>query len=306
VPAPVLALPEATSSRTSPAKAAFIQFPARSIGRLDIVDNSWNPLGTFPNGQLYSQAQGRVSIRPGLILKFVPNMALCQCTGILSEFPPDALQMLDLARMEPTDELLYKVGQLHSIRALSLEETDVDDEHMKKLGGLVNLQFFDISRCMVKGPGLRYLTASRDLRQLRCNFSIVGPDLGENLQQFPKLAYLSLVHSQVKDKVLISVAKLKSLEHLKLSSNDDITNSGIETLAALPRLSNLEIDDTHVTPSGLVALKGLPLRSVWIDDRYNTKNNLALLHKTFPLANIHFRGVRPRTDIPTEFFRPLH
>jgi hypothetical protein len=301
-----LGLPEKSNHRTSASQGDFVQFPARSLGLLCTLEPDWSPVGTFPNGEAYSQAQGRVAIGRGLILKFIPNLSLCQHGDILSEFPLNTLQVLDLSRLELTDDFLAKLGKLHTLRALSLEDTELDDERLKKLGDLTNLQVLNISKCLIKGPGLRYLTASRDLRKLQYDFADLGPDFGENLTQFPKLTCLFLVHSRLKNNDLSSLGKLKSLEHLKITSNSDITDSGIEKLASLKHLRCLEVDNTHVTPPGLLALKGAPLKLICIDGRYKTSINLVMLKKAFPAAEIVFRESHANTSIPPELYAPLH
>jgi hypothetical protein len=299
-----IALPNGAGSSNQSGQNATIQFPSRSIGKLFTLSPAYRPLGLPSVGAFYAQASGLVRLKPGLTFKFEPNMLLCEQSKVLGAFPADTLQYLDLCHLEVTDPLLAAIGKLHSLRALSLEETDLDDDRMKMLGDLANLQFINLSKNLVKGPGLRYLTASKDIRRVDLSFNTVERDIGQNLAQFPKLGSLILNHSSIRDSDLAGIAKLQLLEHLKISSNRDITDNGMIALVPLKHLHTLEVDETNVTPAGLLALKGAPLLSIYIGDRYNDKTTRALLHKAFPGAEIHFNT--NKSDIPIEFFAPLH
>jgi hypothetical protein len=301
---PAQAVPSQPALKSRSEHELFIRFPAQSLGKLATMNQSGDPLDVPSVGPFYSQAKGLVQIKPGLTFMFEPNPLLYQHTEVLSAFPAGTLYFLDLSKLEATEELLAAVSKLHSLRALKLEEADIKDDHMKQLGTLVHLQFLNISGNLIKGPGLQYLRASKDLRRLEMGCNKVDRNIGQNLTLFPKLGCLLLYRDCLQDSDLVSIAKIQTLEYLKLSSNRDITDSGIKALIPLKHLRRLEVDDTQVTAAGLLVLKGSPLRSLIMDSRYNNKYFKTMLARAFPVTNIEF--TRPRNSIPIEVFAPLH
>jgi hypothetical protein len=299
-----LAFPETAGNRARAEHDFVIQFPTQSIGKLFTMQESGDPFGLPSVGPFFCLAKGLVHIKPGLKLKFEPNMSFCQHSYVLSQFPAHSLDYLDLSKLEVTDEVLSAVGKVHTLRALKLEETDIDDDRMKKLDNLVDLQFLDISYNLIKGPGLLYLKASKDLRYLNLGGYTVDRDLGQYLTQFPKLGCLILFRDRIKDSDLASIAKTQTVKELQISNNNDITDDGIKALVPLKHLLKLDVSDTKVTPTGLLVLKGTPLVRIHIDNCFNNKTSLALLHKSFPQAEVIFP--KPRINIPIEVFSPLH
>jgi hypothetical protein len=301
----VVATQNASGQKKMPAQATIIRFTDRTMGQIFRMPVAWNRQVEVPKGDFYSLAKGSVQMRPGNAYYFQPNMSICDHIGLLNEFPPDTLQALDVANFELSDALLTTIGNLHSLRALKLKGSDINDAGIKSLGGLPNLQYIDLAKTLVSGAGLHNLTASKDIRRIDLSWDAISPDLTQNLTNFPKLACLFLARSHVKDSDLHNIAKIKTLEHLKISSNSGITDSGIGSLATLKHLRTLELGDTKVTPKGLQALKGLPIAVLWLDSRYGDATNMAMLRKTFPHAVLHLDS-RIDTNIPVEVFAPLH
>ncbi len=275
------------------------------MGQLFNMPLIWDFNGEMPKGEFYSLTKGLVKINPGVRLYFQPNGLALEHPGILQDFPPESLHGLDVMNLEFEDQFLSHVGKVHSLRALKLKGTDIDDNKMKYLDNLPNLKNIDLSKTLVEGPGLSKLKASKDLRRIDISWDPLRPEIGQNLSNFPNLTCLFLAHARIKDSYLPSIAKLKTLTHLKLSENNDITDSGIAALAPLKSLKVLEVVDTKITPAGLTQLKTIPLKIIWVDKRHENATNKALLHKAFPACTFRFE----RSQIgnaPVELFEPLH
>jgi len=293
------------SALTTPKQDSFIQFPTdRSVGRLFVHEQAWRPTGRPPQGKFYAQARGKVRLKPGTIVNFEPNIYINQHAEAFARFPSDSLGFVSLSRLEVNDEVMAAVGKAQTIRALNLQETDITDERLKHLSNLINLQYLDLSDGAIKGPGLSYIAALKDLRRLDLSYDPIEHDPARYLNHFPHLTSLLLARCHLTDSDLVGLSKLQSIEHLKLASNNDITDKGIKNLVPLKKLHTIEIDDTQATPNGLLALKGLPIDTIWLNKRDDNKSTTTMLQKAFPKVELKFRG--RGNLIPVDCFAPLH
>lgn len=232
-------------------------------------------------------------------------MTVCEHLDLLAEFPEGTLQILDLKNLEIDDNFLAAIGKLHSLRELNAKGAELTDDKLKVLNNLPNLQYLDLSRGLISGAGIRYLEASKDLRHLDLSWTSISPELGPALKKFPRLVTLFVARGKLKDQDLPAFAALSNLEHLKLSENADITDSGIKALLPLKHLRSIEVSDTKVTPAGLTQLKELPIREIVVDARHCDAAGKKLLKSTFPNAVLSIE-TRGNTSIPIEVFSPLH
>lgn len=311
VPALAQASAQASTHKPTPTilptavKAAdvLVRFPDRTMGKIFTVNPNWNPEDLPPDGTFYSVARGPVLLRGNLTYRFTPNMSICEHPEYLAKFPAGTLCFLNLAQLEVNDALLDVVGKLQWVRELTIDETDISDEQLQKIGKMPNVQHLNLSKNTLRGPGLLRI-AGPELKRLDLSYVIVDRNVGQNLEHLPKLSTLFLCHSCIKDSDLPSLARIKTLEHLKLSSNNDITDSGMKALLPLKKLRTLEVENTRVTTAGLLTLKGLPIKVIYLDQRCEDRDSQLRLGKAYPGVNLKFQ--RKKDDIPVEVFAPLH
>jgi hypothetical protein len=124
------------------------------------------------------------------------------------------------------------------------------------------------------------------------------------LANFKELQCLNLNRSGASDSALNQIAKLSHLVALSIADNVHVTDAGIKKLAGLKYLQRLDVANTSVTADGVLALKGIDLRSIRLSSRQKNARTQARLQQAFPHAVIEFDLDRPR--MPTELFAPLH
>ncbi len=167
------------------------------------------------------------------------------------------------------------VGQLRSIKFLSLNGTRLDDESMKLLTGLDKLVGLDLSNNYFSGTGLQYLGCKKTLSQLsihKCpNLSPQGlanlkefshltrieyddnkvtPGVLLSLKQCPSLDALMLPRCKIDDESLTALNGLTNLKYLSLSGAR-IGDREIEKLKGLKKLIYFNLEDTNVTAKGV-------------------------------------------------------
>ena len=124
--------------------------------------------------------------------------------------------------------------------------------HLKVVGSIDAL---DATKCTEKGfaalkslPHLRrFVLAKSDLTPLRA----------QAIGQYKELRYLGLVDSGLTNVELAGLKSLTRLEHLSLSENPKITDTGMQTVKSFERLRDLYLANTAITDKGLAELRGL-------------------------------------------------
>jgi hypothetical protein len=153
-----------------------------------------------------------------------------------------------------TDDGLLFLGELASLRKLSVSGRGITDGGLHHLSKLEHLEFLGLFETSVTGNGLR------------------------ELKSLEKLRVVDLRRSPVNDEGLLQIAGLPALRELWLSSdgNDDLTSertdisskglarlAGSKTLKRLA-LQNMKLGDDAV--DGLLALREIHLESLILND----------------------------------------
>jgi len=292
-----------TAGQSAASPAQYMIFPDDySIGKIYILPKVWNVQATPMQVKFFAEAKGRLRVQPGATYALTVNELASERPEYLSHFPPGTLRSLNSGYITINDNYLRAIGKLSSLQRLDLNETDLEDRHLVFLKDLKEMRNLSLNKTLLKGPGLVNLAGMKEL--LFVNLS------GNNLQQgsikhlvhFAHINDLACSHCLLTDSEMIEIAKIKSLTQLTCSFNNGITDSGIKYLEALPNLSSLDVDETHVTVNGLLTLRTRRLYVISLPARFNNKRDLAIIHSAFPHATLGFSG---RTKIePVEFFDP--
>jgi len=96
---------------------------------------------------------------------------------------PGQLEMLDLSGTQIDDRGLVYVKDWRSLRVLSLRNTQISDDGLRRLGGLTELDFLDLSWTQVTDAGLGSLHNLRSLKKLGLLSSQVTWDGAARLQE---------------------------------------------------------------------------------------------------------------------------
>jgi hypothetical protein len=121
---------------------------------------------------------------------------------------------------------IREIATLEKLRSLLVD--NLDDEQVKLIARLPNLEMLYLANCTVTDEGLKPLSKAKGLRTLslvRCpNLSAVGI---RNLSPAPKLEVLFLSSVPVKDAALPELAEFGQLKTLTLNDSLGITFAGL-------------------------------------------------------------------------------
>ncbi len=116
-------------------------------------------------------AQGTIEIPAGKVvwLDVGPKRTVVDLAP-LADLPANGVQYLDLYRLELDDEALRHLSGLTELEALSLYRTKVTNDGLRHLAGLVNLRWLDLGASDITAEGLWALAPLKKLEHLDLNF----------------------------------------------------------------------------------------------------------------------------------------
>ncbi len=274
-----------------------------SVGRLILLKPNWAAEQIAASGKPLAAARGAVSTLAGQKIMLLANDCISDRMPFLASLPANAFVCLVLSGSSIADKDLAYVNHLSGLRRLELEDTDIGDAGLAQLNKLNKLEYLRLTSTLVKGMSLERLWGS-PLKTLHIDSVALDTTAFLRLAHFRELRCLNLNRSTASDSALNQIAKLPHLEALSIADNIHVTDAGIKKLASLKYLQRLDVANTSVTPVGILALKGIDLRSIRLGSRYKNTGTHAKLQQAFPRAGIEFDLDRPR--MPAELFAPLH
>ncbi len=174
--------------------------------------------------------------------------------------------------IDDDNDLRYLSG-LRDLHTLQLMDHAIGDEGVRLLEPLTNLQILDLEGTDITGAAVESLGCFGLLTQLDLAGTAIGDDDLESLAGLTALQMLVLDDCPITDAGLSRFADLRTLSELHLTGTD-VGNQGLADLARhLPLLVTLDIAETNVDRSGLVALsrfqhlESLSLAKLELQDR---------------------------------------
>lgn len=179
-------------------------------------------------------------------------------------------QKQDLARLE----------ELASVRAVDMSFSNMDDDDLLATRLPERVEFLDLTRTTIHGPGLRSLERLTHLRELVLEGTgVIDEGIG-NLPRLPRLEVLSLVRTNVHDPSVGDARRLPMLHTLLLGWSE--TGPRLTNVGSIQTLTTLELSGTKIDDSSLIDLRGLSLlERLWLADTEITAaglKNLLSLH----------------------------
>ncbi len=172
------------------------------------------------------------------------------------------LDALGLSGTHVSDRGCAQIARIKSLQTLQLANTAVTNQSLTALSVLPKLTHLDLSGTEVNDQGLKALSRMNNLDELMlANTKVTGRELPWS----SPIDTLSLARTQVNDKVLALVVRLKTLERLSLA-NTKITDSGLTYLSRLEELQELDLSGTPITNRGMRFLARLGLRELSINN----------------------------------------
>lgn len=215
-----------------------------------------------------------------------------------------------------TDAALAHVGEMKQLRVLDLSGTPITDTGLLSLRGLTRLENLTLDNTKVTNAGLAHLAPLVSLRELRCHIEghitdegakqlsklrslrriIADLSVGEEgvkaLAELPELEDLSLDGQNITDAVARHVAKMKSLNGIRLQ-NCPITDATVALLGGLPKLEVICLLRTRLTGEGLKSLAELPrLDRLYLDFGEHNRGFAGALRHVGELSRLKLLSVR--------------
>jgi hypothetical protein len=163
-----------------------------------------------------------------------------------------------LSATHANESALAKLGALHELERLYLDQTHADDDVITALGNLHELRVLHLAGTDVSDEALPTLQGFRRLEELTIGDSRVTAAITD-LQAWPRLRTLSLLGLAIHDADLAALARATPLGTLDLSSTEI---SSPAPLAHLPRLRVLGLAQAKLSPAGDAAAAALASRGV--------------------------------------------
>lgn len=179
-----------------------------------------------------------------------------------------SLEELELCDLPLSDGVLAQLAGLRGLRKLNLDRTTgLTDAGLAHLGNLTSLEEIGFSQVRnLTDAGLVHLRRLTKMKRLTLNmFELTGAGLGP-LDGMKELELLTLPPNYT-DEDMAVVAKLTALKDLGGGSTRRLTNAGLAQLKTLKSLETLAVGGKNVTGSGLLALRGLPLKTLYWEVR---------------------------------------
>jgi Leucine-rich repeat (LRR) protein len=170
-----------------------------------------------------------------------------------------SLHTLNLAGCaEIGDPGLPYLSGLTALEELNLTGTKVKGDGLISLKGLTKLTKLLLpEKTMLTGPLLTALAALPDLEKLNCVIGEPSHPRLAAIARMTSLKQLDLSGVTLTNRKLAYLKNLTALESLKLGSDGELTDRGLENLKGLPALQNLSIPNFRGTNAGLANLRGL-------------------------------------------------
>lgn len=181
------------------------------------------------------------------------------------------------------NEMIRPIGEGGSLKDSELQEVAELLRGKKRV-------FLDLSATGINGSGLHFLSDSAIggmlLSQNRLDLKTLG-----DLDEFKHLEILRLACTNVDDASMINLAGMKALASIDLDHCTGISDTGVESLAALPRLRALDLTATGITDRSAISLKRMPsLEFAFVDSTGITNRGLAQLSEMKRLRGLSFRN----------------
>gem|GEM_PF-4691726 len=163
------------------------------------------------------------------------------------------IESLSLDHTQITDEALNAISGQAKLKRLYLEHTAITDAGVEKLAGLEGLQGIGLQATKVTGKSIEILAKLTELEEVRLGDTAVGGAVAK-LVALPKLKELNLEGANVTDADLIWLKDCEKLEKVWLSRTQ-VTDEIASTLAKMPALILVHLNDTAVSQDAWVAMR---------------------------------------------------
>ena len=186
-----------------------------------------------------------------------------------------------------TDASLKVLGGLKSLRHLSLRNNPgITSEVFDQVGKLESLTNFSFGGAVIDESHVKRISNLNLTRLSLNNSQIAKKCVGTIASLFPDLEHLHLAGSDITDSDIESISKLNKLTVLSLSETR-VGDGGMAGLNELTELQFLHLSNTAVSDEGLAKLSRLTkLKYIHIDSTSVTRSGIERFQEMHPDAKV--------------------
>ena len=141
-----------------------------------------------------------------------------------------------------------------SVYSVNLQDTDITDKDLRLLTDIPSIEGLYLSGTNVVGTGFDKLLQLKNLKSIGFGAKITNESL-RHVGKLRSLTHLSFGHAkQIDDDGLLYLSDLTNLERVNLW-HTGMSNEGLETISALPRIRAIIAGGTKITDSGTRCLR---------------------------------------------------
>ncbi len=268
-------------------KTRQVQFPKQSLGRLYELKPGidWIRVKSA-YGQFFGTAANLVTVPQSARLLLELDANIGEQPRILESLDANALFSLRLRNLEPDAYLVPAISRLTGLHRLDVIDCTVTDKTVATLAHLNQLERLSLSSCGLNGDCMRDLVRLNKLKYLNISSNMLNSKSTSYISKIPTLVCLDVARTRLTDDALLSLSKLTNLTFLNINSNPALTSKGFLALRSLKKLDSLYAQNTSIKASDIVALKGLPLKMMFLPKMQIRKAEMIELHRIFPDCQI--------------------
>lgn len=276
-------MPSAT--KTSTGSTLLVDLPPvkNAIGTLEKMSAGMDYIGEHSPGTTFAKLSGKMLLPADIILGVTIEDSLSDPSPVLDRIPGNIVQSLTLTGLADFNQRTIKsILRFKNLKRLRLDRSEVNDEGLAQLARLPNLESIVISHTQIKGTTFTKLCNLKKLTRLDIGSNEISGESLMALRCLKQLQILSIGRCHIRNPHLSFLPSLTELQNLELFDNDLLSDTCLKNLIPLRKLKSLKLDGTHISPRGLLILKGLPLTFVRFNPHVVSSADEKLIEKTFP------------------------
>ncbi len=174
-----------------------------------------------------------------------PDRAALSAMGAVLKESNGVITGLQVECTNLTDDDYRRIGEIKSLKSLSISGKAMLDKHLELLTGLTEVEAIMINGSQLSDEGYRHFTAFKNLRSLslfhpsRNSDTFTGAGLA-HLEKLPSLERLTFAGATAGDEAYAAIGKLTQLHEFREWHNWE-TAAGKRQLLALSNLKSLKI-----------------------------------------------------------------
>ncbi|QDU74894.1 hypothetical protein Pan97_19140 [Bremerella volcania] len=186
-----------------------------------------------------------VALSPALLLAAEPTQAAFDKINAKIQMRDGAVYSLSANCDGYTDQEYQLIGQLKTLKSLSISGKDLNDDQLKMLSGLKELESIMVNGTVLTDDGYQHFTAFANLKRLsifhpsRKLEAFNGSGLA-HLKALPALESLTFAGATAGNQALEAVGELTQLESFREWHNTE-TSDGLKNLVKLKNLKSIRL-----------------------------------------------------------------